>query len=398
MRGLTSSKVEAPVAGHSGRTRVLIVRHGQSTFNVQQRYQGRSDEPVLTDRGAATAVQVGRHLVTERVDAIISSPLRRALQTAEIITAILRQDGHDEPSLNTNDDLMEVDLPQWEGLALEAVRQQFPDSHRIWRDQPHEFRMSATGRSTFFPVRELFDQANRFWQKFLRHHAGHTVALVTHGGTARALIGTAVGLKPKHFHSLQQSNCGISILEFPHGSSTAQIEGLNSTAHLGEYVPKLKLGRRGVRVVMMASDLPSQHTGHTSGGLAAFHLDFVLTADDPQSKQMARALIEVHPEAQHCIFPGNILFDRLDPGTALMAGSIASARDSLLIGVVVCSRVGMACVLSVVLGMAGRSSLWKRTSNAVLHYPGTGIPPVIQAFNMPFWREVVEPVIAEAYP
>jgi len=72
---------------HGGRTRALIVRHAQSTFNVQQRYQGRSDEPVLTDRGAAAAVQAGRHVVAERIDALISSPLRRALQTAEIITA-----------------------------------------------------------------------------------------------------------------------------------------------------------------------------------------------------------------------------------------------------------------------------------------------------------------------
>src|SRR5258708_37539085 len=215
------------VPKHGGRTRALIVRHAQSTFNVQQRCQGRSDEPILTDRGAAAAVRAGHHLVTERVDALISSPLRRALQTAEIIAAILREGGQDQLSLNTNDDLMEIHLPEWEGLALEAVCQQFPESHRIWSDQPHEFRMLAKSRSTFFPVRELFDQANRFWRDFVRHHAGQTVVLVTHGGTARALISTAVGLKPERFHSLQKSNCGISILEFPASSSTAQIEALN---------------------------------------------------------------------------------------------------------------------------------------------------------------------------
>src|SRR5260370_10422598 len=125
---LMSLTFEAPaVLDHGSRTRVLIVRHAQSTFNMQLRHQGRSDEPVLTDKGIATAIQTGRYLSNERIDAVVSSPLSRALQTANIITAILRNCGQDELRLNTSDDLMEIDLPQWQGLLLEAVVQQFPD-------------------------------------------------------------------------------------------------------------------------------------------------------------------------------------------------------------------------------------------------------------------------------
>src|SRR5713101_4417758 len=378
MRTLTSSKLEAPAdADHSSRIRVLIVRHAQSTFNVQQRYQGRSDEPVLTDSGAAAAVEVGRHLVTERIDAIISSPLRRARQTADIIMAVLRQDRQDEPSLSNSDDLMEVDLPQWEGLPLDAVRRQFPDSHRSWSDQPHEFRMSPEGRSTFFPVRELFEQANRFWCDFLQYHAAQTVVLVTHGGTARALISTAVGIKPERFHSLQQSNCGISILEFPARSSTAQIEALNLTAHLGERTPKLKLGRQGVRIVMVDGDTPCQRADHVSGILDALQVDFVLSADDPQSKKMAHTLIEAHPHAQLGIFPGNVLFDSQHPETIPLVAPFASSRHALSTGVLVGPHFELDAMLSGVLGMDGRSSPWKHATNAVLHYPGTSRTLVI---------------------
>src|SRR5215471_14642168 len=298
------SKLEVQVEPPGRRTRALIIRHGRSTFNVQQRCQGRSDEPVLTDGGAAAAAQAGRHLATERVGVFISSPLQRARQTAEIIAAILRERGQDKLLLETSDDLREIYLPEWEGVAFETIRQQFPDRHRIWSDKPHEFRMSLNGRSTFFPVRELFEQASRFWRGLLQRHAGQTVALVTHGGTARALISTAVGAKPERFHSLQQSNCGISTLEFPVGSATAKIETLNRTAHLGERVPKLKLGRRGTRVVMIAGDAPRHHSSHISEIWDARQIDFVWSADDPQSKDMAYALIRAHPRAQLGIFPG----------------------------------------------------------------------------------------------
>ena len=386
----------AGVLDHRGRTRVLIVRHGQSTFNVQQRYQGRSDEPVLTESGIAAAVQTGRRLATERVDGLISSPLRRALHTADIIRATLRPGGQDQLFLNTSDDLTEIHLPEWEGVALETIRQQFPKSHRLWSDQPHKFRMTGTGRSTFFPVRELFEQANRFWGEFLPHHAGQTAVLVTHAGTARALISTAVGLKPERFQSFQQSNCGISILEFPAGSTTALIEALNLTAHLGERLPKLKMGRRGTRMVMIAADTPPmQSADHVSGILNGLPVDFVLSADDPQSKKVAHALSASHPSAHLSIFPGTVLFNRQRPEPLPLTDRIAWPQHSLSTGVLVGQSSELGAMLSAVLRMDGRRSPWKHSTNAVLHYSATGTMPVIQTLNMPVWQDTLDPDGAE---
>jgi probable phosphoglycerate mutase len=380
-----------------GRTRALIVRHGQSTFNVQQRYQGRSDEPVLTESGIAAAVKTGRHLATERVDALISSPLRRAQQTAEIIGAVLRERSQGQLLLHTNNDLMEIHLPEWEGLAFEAVRQHFPASYQTWSNQPQNFRMPARGRSTSFPVRDLFEQANRFWWEFLPHHAGQTAVLVTHGGTARALISTAVGLGPERFHSFQQSNCGISILEFPATSTTGLVEALNLTAHLGERLPKLKLGRGGTRMVMVAGDTPMQSADHVSAILNALPVDFVLSADDPQSKKVARALSASYPSAHLGIFPGTVLFNKQRPEALPLADRIAWPQHSLSTGVLVGQSSELGAMLSTVLRIDGRSSPWKHSTNAVLHYPATGTTPVIQTLNMPVWQNTLDPVSAEAW-
>jgi len=220
------------------------------------------------------------------------------------------------------------------------------------------------------------------------------VVLVTHGGTARALISTAVDVTSEHFHSLQQSNCGISVLEFAPGAITAEIEALNLTRHIGERMPKLKMGKRGVRIVMVGSGTAWQQTRHFSGALANVHLDFVLSADDLQSTEMAYELIKAHPDAQLSIFQCNAFFDGQQPETTPLTDSIASSQDSLSTGVLVGRNSELDSILSAVMGMEGKSSPWKHSINAVLHYPGAGRMPVIQAFNVP-WKEIIEPVIAE---
>ena len=161
-------------------------------------------------------------------------------------------------------------------------------------------------------------------------------------------------------------------------------------------MPKLKLGRQGARIVMVAADTPWQRPEQVSGILDALQVDFVLSADDPQSKKMAHALIEAHPHAQLGIFPGNVLFDSQHPETIPLVAPFASSRHALSTGVLVGRHSELDAMLSAVLGMDGRSSPWKHATNAVLHYPGTSRTPVIQALNMPVWKEALEPVTAEA--
>ena len=90
---------------------------------------------------------------------------------------------------------------------------------------------------------------------------------------------------------------------------------------------------------------------------------------------------------------------RFHSGTVLPLASLrASSGHSLSTGGLVGRNFELDALLSGVLGMDGRSSPWKHATNAVLHYAGTSKTPVIQALNIPVWKEALEPVTAEARP
>lgn len=345
-------------------TRVFLVRHGQSTFNKQHRFQGRSDEPVLTGAGASAAAVTGSHLARFRFDEVITSPLRRAHVTAEIIREALR----DTPPLEVSQDLRELDLGMWQGMSMQAVEQIYPEAFRTWRHRPDQLQLTAVDGSAFFPVRDLFEQAQRFWRRLLSHESGKTILLVTHGGTARALISTAAGIGMEQFHSLQHSNLGISILEFSNDSGTATIEALNSTAHLGEAAPKLKEGKRGLRAVLVAGEQTVNEVQRTITGLSA---DFWCSAADEESRRVAAAL--ARPSDEVVAANGTAWWE----GTAQKYLDAATNRATATTGVFIAPRDVLSGWLASVLKVDDRRP-WKPFSTAVLHYPGLVHAPVIQ--------------------
>ncbi|MEO0409878.1 MAG: histidine phosphatase family protein [Cyanobacteria bacterium P01_A01_bin.135] len=260
-----------------GTTRIVLVRHGRSTANDQQRYQGSSDEAVLTDQGWQQASLIGELLRNIPIDVVYSSPLRRARQTVEGLFAAL------QPATNRLDTapaavgvgalpsstavavapprpakipqhihpaLREIHLPAWEGRLYREVRAQEAEAYRCWIQRPHEFQM-ASGGGVSYPVLDLYRHAQLFWREVLPRHQGQTLLVVGHGGTNHALISTALGLSPAQHHRLQQSHGGVSVLDYTHATGTAQLQLLNVTRHLGESLPKLKAGKQGVRVVLL---------------------------------------------------------------------------------------------------------------------------------------------------
>ena len=280
-------------------TRVILVRHGRSTYNEQGRYQGSSDQAVLTADGRRTAQLVGQALLPEKVDAIYASPLKRVQQTVDAIRDQLPRDAIATTVKNT---LREIDLPAWEGLPYQTVRTHQVDAYRCWLEHPHEFQMArsanakvpAAESASFYPVRDLYNRAHQFWQDVLPQHRGQTLLIVSHGGTIHALVSTALGLTPKQHHCLQQSNCGISVLEFSPDTSSARLCQLNDTAPVGEVLPKVKAGKQGLRLLL----LPADHD--TLSGipdlLASVHLDFSLQTHGLISDVQTAQLLGNHPE------------------------------------------------------------------------------------------------------
>jgi phosphoserine phosphatase len=229
-------------------TKIILVRHARTTYNEQGRYQGSSDDSVLTEKGHQDALSTGLALQKYNFDAIYTSPLTRVQQTIQAIFTTLKQKNNNIPPLFIDHRLTEIQMSDWQGLLYQEVKEKFIDAYNYWQNTPHLFTLNGT----FFPVRELFKQAQQFWQKILTKHRGQTILIVAHGGTNRALISTAVGLNPEYYHSLQQSNCGISCLEFSSKHNIGELKYLNVTNHLGETLPKLKAGKTGWRWLLLS--------------------------------------------------------------------------------------------------------------------------------------------------
>ncbi len=232
-------------------TRVIIVRHGQSTYNTEKRIQGRTDFSTLTEKGRNDAAKVGQALYSIPFNRAYCSPLQRAKQTAEIICSQLAINALPEPSSS----LLEVDLPLWERMLSAEVKQKFAEDYRIWQEKPDKFYMLVTdgeGTRKHFPVLSLYAQAREFWQEILPRHRGETILIVGHNGINRALISTALGIAPSCYQSVQQSNCGVSVLNFSGGwGEPVQLESLNQTQHMGDILPSLRPNHQGIRLLLV---------------------------------------------------------------------------------------------------------------------------------------------------
>ncbi|MGQ9864948.1 MAG: histidine phosphatase family protein [Pseudanabaenaceae cyanobacterium] len=231
-----------------------MIRHGESTFNVATRVQGRSElrqpEMVsqLTDLGEKQARLVGEALRGIAVDAVLASPLARARRTAELVLATTGWGV--SPQLHHG--LLEVDLSPWEGLTFAEVRARFPQEYDAWHHRPHE--LAIAGR---YPILELFDQARQFWAEVLPRYRDRAVVLAAHSGINRALICTAIGLTPEHYHYLGQNNCALSVVKFGEGQGIGQgqLESVNLTEHMasltGEVLPPLRKHHVGPRILLV---------------------------------------------------------------------------------------------------------------------------------------------------
>src|SRR5258706_8555794 len=111
-------------------TQVWLLRHGASTFNAQHRCQGSCDEPELTPQGREEARLSAERLSSEGIEAVISSPLRRASDTAEHLLKAIGAQGR-KITFETDARLREIELYHWEGLPLEEIPVGFPNNTAI---------------------------------------------------------------------------------------------------------------------------------------------------------------------------------------------------------------------------------------------------------------------------
>jgi broad specificity phosphatase PhoE len=162
-------------------TTFVLVRHGETDWNRERRFQGHADVP-LNEAGRRQAEALADALAGERFAAAYSSPLRRALETAEIVADRLHIPV--EPRAG----LMEVDVGSWSGLTTAEVEQRFPDGFRHWVET------RADGWTDGETYEELGARVIWDLRRLAERHPGESVLAVTHGGPIRSVLAAAAGL------------------------------------------------------------------------------------------------------------------------------------------------------------------------------------------------------------
>ena len=228
--------------------RIVLVRHGLSSFNVEKRIQGRDDRSTLTETGQEQARRTGQALEGLTLDAVYSSPLRRAAET----TRLLLQTQGSGTAVQFDDDLLEIDLNPWTGLTPVDLAERDPAGQTLWHQAPEQLQLSRPDGTNYSPLGELFEQAARFVGKLVERHGGtdQTGLVVSHNAILRVLLLQLVGLPIDHFRRLRIDNTSVSVLNLlspPAGSSrpfAVQIESLNGVSHLGSPLPGQGAGSR----------------------------------------------------------------------------------------------------------------------------------------------------------
>ena len=218
--------------------RLVLVRHGQSSFNSKGLIQGRTDDSFLTDEGYEQALKAGKALSNINFDKIYSSPLVRAAETAKTINKSFKK----EKNIIFDNNLLEVDLCEWSGLNIDEIKNKFPEVYPIWKHDPENLILKKSDGQEFKPFQELFDQATNFMEDILEIFLDEdevNILVVGHNAILRCLILLLLGKPKQGFRKIRLENASFSILNISRNENSykTQIECLNQTSHLNKNIP-----------------------------------------------------------------------------------------------------------------------------------------------------------------
>jgi broad specificity phosphatase PhoE len=197
---------------------LLLVRHGQSTWNREHRIQGQLDPP-LSAEGRLQAERLGRRLAGRTFVAAYSSDLKRALETAQLIGEATGS----SPVASAG--LREVYLGQWEGLNTAEIEHRFPEAWALWTKEPRWDVVPGGEGEKAFEAR-----VNQELDSILARHENGDVLIVTHGGVIQVALHRVIGRSNHGLFPFRIENASISTIEKRNGRFV--VSGVNDTSHL----------------------------------------------------------------------------------------------------------------------------------------------------------------------
>jgi phosphoserine phosphatase len=207
--------------------RLLLVRHGETEWNRQKRFQGQIDVP-LNPQGEAQAAKAGAFLASVTIDRAFSSPMLRPKDTA---LAILSH--HSDIEIQYYDDLKEISHGLWEGKYEPEIRKDFPGELEKWQAHPETVQMPE-GEN----LQQVWDRVAVTWQEIVESvPAGETALVVAHDAVNKAILCLLFGLGPDKFWTFKQGNGAVSVIDYPRGADQPPVlQSMNITTHLASGV------------------------------------------------------------------------------------------------------------------------------------------------------------------
>jgi len=201
--------------------RIILVRHGETEWNRVEHFRGRADVP-LNEKGLAQAKAMAQRVAAKwKPVAVYSSPLARAVKTAEAVA------WHFGLSVQEHPGLIDIDYGQWHGLTPGDAKERWPEVIDAWYNAPHRARIPE-GET----LDELRVRAERTVDELGARHEGQTIVLVGHTVINRIILLSVLGLGNDRFWRLRQDTCAINVFEVEGGVFT--LVSLNDTCHLPE--------------------------------------------------------------------------------------------------------------------------------------------------------------------
>lgn len=201
-------------------TSLLLLRHGETPLSIEKRFSGTGD-PVLTAKGLAQAEAAAARLSREpyRIDVIASSPLKRALQTAEAVAARTGLD------VVVEEGLRETDFGAWEGHTFAEIQRRWPDHLSAW----------LADTSVAPPGGESFDQTSvrveAALARLIAAHPGRTVLVVSHVTPIKTILRLALTAPPAALYRMHLDIACLSAVDY-YADGPAVVRSVNDTAHL----------------------------------------------------------------------------------------------------------------------------------------------------------------------
>jgi probable phosphoglycerate mutase len=216
---VTPAKAPAWVPPTSAPTRFVLVRHGSTEHSAEKRFSGRN-ALTLDEAGRAQAAALAKRLAaTKDPAAVIASPLKRTMQTAEAIALAVGV------AVESNDDLIETDFGAWEGQTVAEAQASHPDELAAWLGSPDA---APPGGESFADVAR---RVRRGRDAIIAAHPGRTVIVVSHVTPIKTLLRLALDAPPSSMFRIQLDTASVSLIDY-YDDGNCSVRLVNDTSHL----------------------------------------------------------------------------------------------------------------------------------------------------------------------